>query len=209
MNPNDIVDNQRDPRQLNRDESPTTFSETRSYQQSAFEQAAAAIVCGEGARTGETTSFGIEIANLENWARGTQRLIPEEVVDQLQPVSNSTSEHEVFLRVNDSRAVKRTWAGIYGQIPCVGRCSLDRRNASPAEYLNRMALHIQVFGSDIRLEGVTISQKPSMLIGQPSGQPSIVISQRWYEKEGVVTNEDIHDLMVQEGFRSVPASYFG
>ena len=136
-------------------------------------------------------------------------MIPEEVVDQLQPVSNSTSEHEVFLRTTDNRAVKRTWAGIYGQIPCVAEGMLDRRNASPSEYMNRMALHIQVFGSDISFEGVTVSQKPSMLIGQPSGQPSIVISQRWYEKEGVVTNEDVHDMMVQEGFRSVPSSYFG
>jgi len=39
-----------------------------------------------------------------------------------------------------------------------------------------MALHIEVFSSDLRLEGVTISDKPSMIIGQRSGQPSIVIS---------------------------------
>jgi hypothetical protein len=81
---------------------------------------------------------------------------------------------------------------------------LDRRNATPSEYLKRMALHIAVFGSDLQFEGVTISAKPSMIIGQPSGQPSIVISQRWYEKDGVATNEAIHDFLVDEGFRSVP-----
>jgi hypothetical protein len=73
----------------------------------------------------------------------------------------------------------------------------------------RMALHIEAFASDIRLEGVTISEKPSMIIGQPPGQPSIVISQRWYAKNGTATNEDIHDLLVSEGFRPVPTSYFG
>jgi hypothetical protein len=72
-----------------------------------------------------------------------------------------------------------------------------------------MALQIAVFGSDFRLEGVTISDKPSMIIGQPAGQPSIVISQRWYEKDGMATNEAIHELMVEEGFRPVPSSYFG
>ena len=130
-------------------------------------------------------------------------------MDVLDRVSNSTSEHEVFYRIEDSRAVKRTWPGVYGQIPTLSNGKLDRRNATPSEYLNRMALHVAVFGSDIRLEGVTISEKPSMIIGQPSGQPSIVISQRWYERAGVATNESIHDFMVDEGFRSVPASYFG
>ena len=72
-----------------------------------------------------------------------------------------------------------------------------------------MALHIAVFGSDLRLEGVTISDKPSMIIGQPAGQPSLVISQLWYEKEGIATNEAIHDFMVAQGFRAVPASYYG
>jgi hypothetical protein len=72
-----------------------------------------------------------------------------------------------------------------------------------------MALHISVFGSDLRLEGVTISSKPSMIIGQPVGQPSLVISQRWYEREGLATNEAIHQMLVEEGFRPVPSSYFG
>ena len=70
-------------------------------------------------------------------------------------------------------------------------------------------MHIEVFASDIGLEGVTISDKPSMIIGQPAGQPSIVISQLWYEKSGTATNEFIHDFLVGEGFRPVPASYFG
>jgi len=31
-------------------------------------------------------------------------------------------------------------------------------------------------GSDIRFEGITVSDKPSMIIGRPAGEPSSVIS---------------------------------
>jgi hypothetical protein len=130
-------------------------------------------------------------------------------VDRLPLVSNHTSEHEVFYRQHDDRAIKRTWPGVYGQIPIPLNGLLDRRNATPSEYFLRMALHIEVFASDIRFEGVTISDKPSMIIGQPAGQPSIVISQLWYERFGTATNEIIHDFLVGEGFRPVPSSYFG
>ena len=94
-------------------------------------------------------------------------------------------------RFQDDRAVKRIWPGVYGQIPVPADGGLDRRNVTSSEYLRRMTLHIEVFSSDLRLEGVTISDKPSMIIGQPSGQPSIVISQRWYQKDGVATIEAI------------------
>lgn len=190
-------------------EDEPAIPETDGDQQRAFEHAAEAIAFGESPGAGDPASFGVEIRNLEEWARHKGALILEDAVASLALVSNSTSEHEVFYRPEDSRAVKRTWAGVYGQIPVVANGRLDRRNATPSEYLKRMALQIAVFGGDLRLEGVTISEKPSMIIGQPSGQPSIVISQRWYEKDGVATNETIHDLLVGEGFRSVPSSYFG
>ncbi|MDP0492234.1 MAG: hypothetical protein Q7Q71_14385 [Verrucomicrobiota bacterium JB023] len=41
-----------------------------------------------------------------------------------------------------------------------------------------MALQLEVFGGDIELEGVYTSDGPSIIIGQPSGQPSLVISQQ-------------------------------
>ena len=190
-------------------ESSTTIPETRGDQRSAFEDAAEAIAGGESARPSDTAPFGSEIGNLEEWAHRQGALISDTAFDCLDTVSNSTSEHEVFYRPVDSRAVKRTWAGVYGQIPHAANGKLDRRNASPSEYLRRMALHISVFGSDLKLEGVTISSKPSMIIGQPAGQPSIVISQRWYEREGLASNEAIHQMLVDEGFRPVPSSYFG
>lgn len=190
-------------------ERESSITEARCNQQHAFEHAAQAVARGKSPCPSDPASFGVEIRNLEEWARCEGTLIPENEVDCLDLISNSTSEHEVFYRAGDSRAVKRTWPGVYGQIPTVANGSLDRRNATPSEYLKRMALHIAVFGSDLQFEGVAVSEKPSMIIGQPSGQPSMVISQQWYEKDGVATNEAIHDFLVDEGFRSVPASYFG
>ena len=207
--PNDPIDSSSSEEQIPGRERESAIEEARRSQQQAFELADQAIVGGESASSGDSASFGVEIRNLEEWARGEGTLIPETEVDSLDLVSNSTSEHEVFFRIADSRAVKRTWPGVYGQIPVAVDGQLERRNATPSEYLNRMALHIEVFASNIRLEGVTISDKPSMIIGQPTGQPSIVISQLWYEKDGVATNEAIHDLLVEEGFRAVPSSYFG
>jgi hypothetical protein len=110
------------------------------------------------------------------WARDSGRLVADSEFSTA-PISNHTSEHEVWLK--DGRALKRTWAGFYGQIPAMQGETLDRRNATPAEYLQRMALQIAVFQSDIRLEGVNVSDKPSMIIGQPAGRPSLVISQGW------------------------------
>lgn len=190
-------------------ENESSVQEASRDQQRAFEHAAQAVAGGDRPCASDPASFGVEIRNLEDWASCEGTLIPEAIVSALALVSNSTSEHEVFYRPEDARAVKRTWAGVYGQIPVPCNGLLDRRNASPSEYLRRMACQISVFGSDLQLEGVTISSKPSMIIGQPSGQPSIVISQRWYERAGIATNEAIHDFLVEEGFRPVPSSYFG
>ncbi len=206
---NDPIDTSSSDGQISGRERESSIQEACRDQQRAFEHAAQAVAGGEGSSSGASTPFGVEIGNLEEWAHREGTLIPESEVDALDRVSNSTSEHEVFYRAEDSRAVKRTWPGVYGQIPTLAHGKLDRRNATPSEYLSRMALHVAVFGSDIRLEGVTISEKPSMIIGQPAGQPSIIISQRWYERAGIATNESIHDFLVDEGFRSVPASYFG
>jgi hypothetical protein len=183
------------------DESKTAISQNHRDQQRAFQCAAEEVAGGAGQGAGDPASFGIEVGNLASWAHDKRTLIPASSLDSLPLVSNSTSEHEVFYRFRDDRAAKRTWPGVYGQIPVPANGGLGRRNATPSEYLRRMALHIEVFSSDLRLEGVTISDKPSMIIGQPSGQPSIVISQRWYQKDGVATNEAIHAYLVEEGFR--------
>ncbi|MGB0992237.1 MAG: hypothetical protein ACPG32_07180 [Akkermansiaceae bacterium] len=186
-----------------------TITSSCQNQRKAFENAAESIVSGSGACAGDSTSFGSEIRNLESWARSQAILIPEDKFELLHLVSNTTSEHQVFFKESESRAVKRTIAGFYGQIPIPENGNLGRRNALPSEYLKRMALQLAVFGGDIRLEGVTVSDKPSPILFEPPKQPSLVISQLWYERSGLASHEAIHDFLVLEGFRSVPSSYFG
>ena len=72
-----------------------------------------------------------------------------------------------------------------------------------------MSLQVEVFGSDIVLEGVSISDAPSMVLFQPAGEPSFVISQTWFPKSGVATNEAISSYLKGEGFKEVAGSYFG
>jgi hypothetical protein len=72
-----------------------------------------------------------------------------------------------------------------------------------------MALQNQVFGTDNRLEGVSVSDKPSMIVGEPPGQPSFVVSQSWLHSSEAPTGADIDAWLKQEGFQQVPKSYFG
>lgn len=191
------------------DESPRPFEKTASRQRRAFQAAAQAADHRGSAPTGDSTSDGIETGNLEKWAADSGQIVSASRFCDLRIVSQSTSEHKVFHDKEHDRALKHTWPGVFGQIPCVVNGHLDRRNATPSEYLLRMALQLEVFGGDLELEGVYISDEPSMIIGQPAGQPSLVISQQWYEKNGTVTTESIHNFLTEEGFRGVPNSYFG
>jgi hypothetical protein len=163
-----------------------------------------------GSQEGDRDASRIrETESLGSWARANSCLIDPKEIDDLPLVSNSTSEHEVHYRQSDSRAVKRTWPGVYGQIPMPNNGRLDRANAIPSEYLIRQALQVAVFGSDIRLEGVSISDKPSMVLFEPPGQPSFVISQEWFEGGKAPTMDEIAERLVADGFFSAPHSYFG
>lgn len=84
-------------------------------------------------------------------------------------------------RAADHRAVKRTWPGTFGFVPAKAGSKWVPKAASPQEYLLRQHLQNELFQDDIRLEGVMVSEGPSMIIGQASGGISFVISQRWLE----------------------------
>jgi hypothetical protein len=174
-----------------------------------FRHAAEGIHRLSGSGTGERAPFRSQIAHVAQWAKENGKLIDPEVFQSLEVVSNSTSEHEVRYRPSDLRAVKRTWAGFYGQVPVLVRGAIERSNATPIEYLERMALQIAVFASDISFEGVSISTQPSMIIGEPAEQPSFVISQGWLDKSGDATPEIIEQFMQHEGFVAMPNTYFG
>jgi hypothetical protein len=187
----------------------SSFPENAGTEAKTFFDAACEIDRRAGPDASKDTSPGSQAGAVEAWARASGTLISDAEVDILPLVSNSTSEHEVFIRPWENRAVKRTWAGVYGQIPVPLNGELGRKNAKPSEYLRRMAFQILLFDSDLKLEGVTISDKPSMVLFQPSGQPSFVVSQRWFEKEGKVTTEEIKELLEDSGFQFVPKAYFG
>lgn len=188
---------------------PAALPEGLANNSKAFKAAAQAIDAGSSEEAGQGTPFGSQTGNAAVWANENGKLIPDSFFHDLVVISEATSEHKVYFRQSDRRAVKKTWAGVYGQVPSPNNGKLDRKNATPAEYLRRMSFQIEIFGSDFKLEGVSVSDEPSMIIGQPSGQPSFVISQCWLEKSGTAKNEDITAYLEEEGFASVPDSYFG
>ncbi len=155
----------------------------------------------------------VEQQRIEEWARAKGCLIEERAFDALGLLSNSTSEHEVWFRECDSRAVKRTWPGFFGQVPVWKNGRLDRGPATPAQYLERQLLQNETFEGAIVLEGICVSSKPSMVIGEPSGQPSFVISQPFIKalnREAATPNEaQIAEFLATHGFEQVLGSYFG
>jgi hypothetical protein len=74
-------------------------------------------------------------------------------------------------------------------------------------------LQNEVFGSDLRLEGVNISDRPSMVIGERPGSPSFVVSQRFITAADPRTPKpsepQIAAFLEAHGFAPLPRSYFG
>jgi hypothetical protein len=112
------------------------------------------------------------------------------------------------LRLEDARVVKRTRELYYGQTPALNDGELISENASPSDYLRRMALQIAVFHTDFRLEGVTI-QKESLFLDDPADAPYIVVSQPWIESKGAVEFHAIDRYLSGEGFVPIPKSFYG
>ena len=154
-----------------------------------------------------------ELQLIEEWARAKGCLIDEREFDSLTLLSNSTSEHEVWYRESDGCAVKRTWPGFFGQVPFWKNGTVDRSSATPSQYLARQRLQNDIFDGGTVLEGVCVSSKPSMIIGESSGQPAFVISQPFIRaanrESATPTESQIADFMLAHGFESLPGSYFG
>ena len=154
-----------------------------------------------------------EQAFLRAWAQKEGCLIPLARWDSWILVSNSTLEHEVRLRLDDRRAVKRTWPGTCGFIPAWNGTVWVPRPASPAEYLHRMHLQNTLFQDEIRLEGGMIHSGPSMILGQAPGGFSFVISQPWLEaadnQHQFPSEEEIHGLLSHIGFQPLLRSLYG
>lgn len=158
--------------------------------------------------------IGSEQARIRDlMAAGAVRRIDDDTLEPLQTLSNQTSEHEVWQTEDGIRVIKRTWAGVYGQVPAWLGETLARHPATPSEYLIRQALQNETFGSEICFEGVNVSDKPSMLLFHPPGEPSFVVSQPFLvaadPTNASPTIEQVAAFMQSEGFVEVPGSYFG
>ncbi len=194
------------------DESLSDLPENLARQAREFLQAASHASHGGGAGRGRPQADGTDLV----WAENAGQLIPSSFFAKHgDPISSYTSEHQVWFDETRIRALKRTWPGVFGQVPVLADVSsaLDRENAELPAYLLRMALHIALFGSDLKFEGVSISTEPGLVIGQASGQPSAVISQEWIQAADpslpLPSLAQIADYMLEKGFHPVAKSFFG
>ncbi|HUZ06678.1 MAG TPA: NAD-dependent DNA ligase LigA, partial [Candidatus Paceibacterota bacterium] len=150
---------------------------------------------------------------LREWAERRGVLIPESRWQALALVASGTAEHDVRFRAEDGRAVKRTLPGTFGFIPRLQNGKGISIPASPAEYLQRIQLQNEIFDDDARLEGVMVSDAPSMLIGQPAGGISFVISQKWLEAADLQRphpdESQIAAYLDERGFKKIPGAFFG
>ena len=162
---------------------------------------------------GDSEQLRAEQERTKEWVGTKGCLIKEAALEVLGIISNSTSEHEVRGRPADQRVVKKTWPGFYGQVPVWRAGRIERAAALPSQYLERQLLQNVIFKSDIVLEGVVVSEKPSMILGEPTGQPCFVISQPFIEAlhHGAPgpNESQITTFLTAHGFESVPGSYFG
>jgi len=107
---------------------------------------------------------------LVEWAEKRALILPDTHFVGLAKREKTTTEHEVYYRDSDKRAVKRTYPGAYGFAHGpMGK----RRPATPLYYLERIELMNREFGSDILLEGIGFGES------RFEQRPYIVISQCW------------------------------
>lgn len=173
----------------------------------------AASALEQGALSGQGFGGVAEESILKQWAEKSRCVIPDEEWAGYRPITNHTSEHEVRYRAEDHRAIKRTWPGMFGFIPrkLVGKWV--PQPATPREYLFRQALQNDIFGDSIRLEGTMVSEGPSMLIGQPPGGLSLIISQPWLDAADNLqphpSDEQIATHLKERGFEPLFGTLFG
>lgn len=173
----------------------------------------AARALEQSARAGQGIGAVEEAACLRRWSQTEGLLIPELDWLSLALITNSTAEHEVRYRSQDHRAVKRTWPGTYGMVPEYLLGAWRPQPSTPRQYLLRQALQNELFDDSIRLEGTMEGEGPSMIIGQPAGGLSLVISQPWLNAQDPSdphpSESEIAGLLEDRGFSRLAGSFFG
>lgn len=141
---------------------------------------------------------------LIEWARRNGKILAG---DRFFPrVTNGGAEHRVFLDEAVGRAFKLTIGGglTVGIDYRIGKRSQRWlalpfvREATPREYLERLALFNDVFGDDLQLEGVIVDVEPPCVV---TSQPVI--------RGRETTAAEIADFLTQIEFRPVPGVVAG
>jgi hypothetical protein len=122
------------------------------------------------------------------------------VIDYIPPSDARRSggaEHDVFFHKDHGRVFKRTKPNTFGSIKTeIG----IRKTATPYFYLKRLEWTNEVFGSDLKLEGVINKNGISVLISQPWAYPAD-------PKNPLPADEEIFDFMKDMEFEAVRSSY--
>jgi hypothetical protein len=161
---------------------------------------AAAYLAGSGDIVPRSRGDALELRRqserLRQWAQDSGHLI-----DYTPPSDASRSrgaEHEVFFHQEANRVFKRTYPGTFGSILTERGV---RRTATPYFYLCRLELVNQVFMSDLRLEGITEGDKPSVVISQPWAHPAD-------PRSPLPSSTEIRDFMMRMRFEPVADAPF-
>lgn len=125
---------------------------------------------------------------LVEWATKRGFILPDTFIEGLEKYEATTTEHEVYWRRFDNRAIKCTYPGQYG---FANGPKGKKRAATPLFYLQRLDLMKEVFGSDIRLEGVGIRDR----------RPYVITSQEIVQGPHPA-EEEISDFMKSMNFTS-------
>ena len=120
-------------------------------------------------------------SELARWAEGEGRSYHEKTaLGAAERILGGGGEHVVFLDETGNRVLKRTKAGLFGA-----------QGNDVGEYLQRWALHNEVFGDDVRIEGVT------KLAGDD--EIRVIVSQPFFEGRDA-TSEELSEYLASKGF---------
>jgi hypothetical protein len=173
------------------------------------EEAAAFIAESESANEslgGSGEEIRRQSDRLVYWANQKGAILQDDYTAGLERLEYDSSEHVVFYREADNRAVKRTFPGFFGYAHGLNG---KLRPATPLFYLQRWLLMNHEFPTDIRLEGVGIGSP--RFTGVREKEPYMVISQHWIEaideNNPYPSEEQIAERMSFLGFRQSEDSY--
>jgi len=137
--------------------------------------------------TARAVRLETEQRRLIQWAQENRKLGSNR---QLPPEIGRGGEHRVFFKENTQRVIKSTLPDRQkGYGISLGSFT---HGATPSEYLDRLALHNQIFDDDVRLERIVVS----------SGKPIVITSQpfiRGLQAKAV----ELDDMMVNKGYEKL------